>query len=45
MSMMIPGVYSTSFDIGNSSFATGSSIAARNGGRSGGNVVMIDGLV
>jgi hypothetical protein len=45
MSMMIPGVYSTSFDIGNSNFGTGSTIAARSGGRSGGNVVTIDGLV
>jgi len=44
-SMMTPGVYSTSFDIGNSNFGTGSSIAARNGGRSGGNVVSVDGLV
>jgi hypothetical protein len=45
MSMMIPGVYSTSFDIGNSNFGTSSTIAARSGGRSGGNVVTIDGLV
>ncbi len=45
MSMMIPGTYSTSFDIGNSSFGTSSTIAARSGGRSGGNVVTIDGLV
>jgi hypothetical protein len=44
-SQMIPGVYSTSFDIGNSSFGTSSTIAARNGGRSGGNVVSVDGLV
>src|SRR5262245_17674293 len=45
MSMMIPGVRSTSFDIGNSSFGTSSTIAASSGGRSGGNVVTIDGLV
>jgi len=45
MSMMIPGVFSTSFDIGNSNFGTSSTIAARSGGRSGGNVVTIDGLV
>jgi len=45
MSMMIPGVRSTSFDIGNANFGTGSSIAASSGGRSGGNVVTIDGLV
>src|SRR5204862_6750345 len=45
MSMMIPGVRSTSFDIGNSNFGTGSSIAATSGGRSSGNVVLIDGLV
>src|SRR5262249_14432721 len=44
-SQMIPGVYSTSFDIGNSNFGTSSTIAARNGGRSGGNVVSVDGLV
>jgi hypothetical protein len=44
-SMMTPGVYSTGFDIGNSNFGTSSSIAARNGGRSGGNVVSVDGLV
>jgi Carboxypeptidase regulatory-like domain len=45
MSMMIPGVRSTSFDIGNSSFGTSSTIAATSGGRSGGNVVTIDGLI
>src|SRR5262245_36870140 len=45
ISMMIPGVYSTSFDIGNSNFGTSSTIAAQSGGRSGGNVVTIDGLV
>jgi hypothetical protein len=45
MSMMIPGVHSTSFDIGNSNFGTSSTIAASSGGRSGGNVVTIDGLV
>ena len=45
MSMMIPGVFSTSFDIGNSNFGTSSTIAARSGGRSGGNVVTIDGLL
>src|SRR5215475_11849861 len=44
-SMMIPGVYSTNFDIGTSSFGTSSTIAARNGGRSGGNVVAVDGLI
>jgi len=45
MSMMIPGTFSTSFDIGNANFGTSSTIAASSGGRSGGNVVMIDGLV
>ncbi|MBI4474402.1 MAG: TonB-dependent receptor, partial [Acidobacteria bacterium] len=45
MSMMIPGVFSTSFDIGNSNFGTSSTIAARSGGRGGGNVVTIDGLI
>jgi len=45
MSMMIPGVRSTSFDIGNSNFGTSSTIAASSGGRSGGNVVTIDGLI
>jgi len=45
ISMMIPGTYSTSYDIGNSSFGTGSTIAARSGGRTGGNVVTIDGLI
>src|SRR5262245_25774135 len=45
MSMMIPGVFSTSFDIGNSNFGTSSTIAARSGGRAGGNVVTIDGLM
>jgi hypothetical protein len=44
-SMMIPGVYSTNFDIGNSSFGSSSTIAARNGGRRGGNVVRVDGLI
>ena len=45
LSMMIPGVYSTAFDIGNSNFGTGSAIAAQSGGRSGGNAVIADGLV
>src|SRR5579884_4239067 len=44
-SMMTPGIYSTSFDIGNSNFGTSSTIAARNGGRSGNNVVAVDGLM
>src|SRR5215467_4680854 len=44
-SMMIPGVYSTNFDIGNSNFGTSSTNAARNGGRTGGNVVSVDGLI
>jgi len=33
--MMIPGVFSTSFDVGNSNFGTTSTIQARSGGRSG----------
>ncbi len=45
LSMMIPGVYSTAFDIGNSNFGTGSAISAQSGGRSGGNAVIADGLV
>jgi len=45
ISQMIPATYATSYDIGNSNFGTSSTIAARSGGRSGGNVVMIDGLV
>jgi len=44
ISQMIPGTYATSYDIGNSSFGSGSSISARSGGRSGGGVVTIDGL-
>jgi hypothetical protein len=45
LSMMIPGVYSTAFDIGNSNFGTSSAISAQSGGRSGGNAVIADGLV
>ncbi len=45
ISMMIPAAFSTALDIGNSNFGTSSTIAARSGGRSGGNVVTIDGLI
>ena len=45
ISEMIPGTYATSYDVGNSNFGNGSSISATLGGRSGGTVVMIDGLV
>src|SRR5215831_17611913 len=46
VSMMTPGVYSTSFDIGNSSFGTTSVITARNGGvTNSNNVVTVDGLI
>src|SRR5579884_1880156 len=46
VSMMTPGVYSTSFDIGNSAFGTTSIITATNGGVSrNNNVVTVDGLV
>lgn len=42
---MVPGLYATSYDVGGSQFGTGSSPGARTFGRSGGNVVMYDGMV
>ena len=43
LTTMIPGMFQTSFDVGGSSFATGSGVSARTYGRSGNNVVSIDG--
>src|SRR5688500_457930 len=42
---LIPGLYATSYDVGGSNFGTGSSPGARTFGRTGGNVVMYDGMV
>jgi hypothetical protein len=42
---MVPGLYATGYDVGGSSFGTGSGPGARTFGRSGGNVVMYDGMV
>src|SRR5687768_1818681 len=42
---LVPGLYGTSYDVGGSSFGTGSSPGARTFGRAGGNVVMYDGMV
>ena len=42
---MIPGLYATSYDVGGSSFGTGSGAAARAYGRTGGNVVSYDGMI
>lgn len=42
---LIPGLYATSYDVGGSSFGTGSGPAARTFGRSGGNVVSYDGMI
>lgn len=42
---LLPGLYATSYDVGGSSFGTGSGPAARTFGRAGGNVVMYDGMV
>jgi hypothetical protein len=42
---LVPGLYATSYDVGGSSFGTGSGPAARTFGRTGGNVVMYDGMV
>ncbi len=44
ISGMIPNALSTSYDVGNSSFGTSSTISARNGGYSGSNMVSMDGL-
>ena len=44
ISAMIPNALATSYDVGNSSFGTSSSITARNGGLSGSNMVSMDGL-
>lgn len=42
---LIPGLYATSYDVGGSSFGTGSGPAARTFGRAGGNVVSYDGMI
>jgi hypothetical protein len=42
---LVPGLYATGYDVGGSSFGTGSGPGARTFGRSGGNVVMYDGMV
>ena len=43
--MLIPGLYATSYDVGGSSFGTGSGPAARTFGRTGGGVVSYDGMI
>jgi hypothetical protein len=43
--MLVPGLYATSYDVGGSSFGTGSGPAARTFGRAGGNVVSYDGMI
>jgi len=45
LTTMIPGLFQTSFDVGGSSFATGSGVSARSYGRSGNAVVAVDGLI
>jgi hypothetical protein len=42
---LIPGLYATGYDVGGSSFGTGSGPAARTFGRAGGNVVSYDGMI
>jgi hypothetical protein len=42
---LVPGLYATSYDVGGSNFGTGSGPNARTFGRTGGNVVMYDGMV
>jgi hypothetical protein len=42
---LIPGLYATNYDVGGSSFGTGSGPAARAFGRAGGNVVSYDGMI
>jgi hypothetical protein len=42
---LVPGLYATSYDVGGSNFGTGSGPTARTFGRTGGNVVMYDGMV
>jgi hypothetical protein len=42
---LIPGLYATNYDVGGSSFGTGSGPAARTFGRAGGNVVSYDGMI
>jgi hypothetical protein len=42
---LIPGLYATGYDVGGSSFGTGSSPGARTFGRAGGNVVSYDGMI
>ncbi|MBI1875733.1 MAG: TonB-dependent receptor [Acidobacteria bacterium] len=43
--MLIPGLYATNYDVGGSSFGTGSGPAARTYGRAGGGVVSYDGMI
>jgi hypothetical protein len=45
LTTMIPGLFQTSYDVGGSSFGTGSGVNARNYGRSGNASVVIDGLI
>lgn len=45
MVALVPGLYATSYDVGGSSFGTGSGPAARTFGRAGGNVVSYDGMI
>ncbi len=42
---LVPGLYATSYDVGGSSFGTGSGPAARTFGRAGGNVASYDGMI
>ena len=42
---LIPGLHATAYDVGGSSFGTGSGPAARTFGRAGGNVVSYDGMI
>ena len=42
---LVPGLYATGYDVGGSNFGTGSGPGARTFGRTGGNVVMYDGMV
>ena len=43
--MMIPGIYATRFDVGGSSFGTGSSSGGQAFGKSGDAQVVVDGMV
>lgn len=42
---LVPGLYATAYDVGGSSFGTGSGPSARTFGRAGGNVVSYDGMI